>query len=106
MKSLALVAVSLVFVLQTAPSRAEEWFHICSDGRTILQQCEDRDAVILREYRSDELIRADYLCRRFPYPEVQPYAVEFAACMEATRLFSEMGFRYEECYRAVECEPE
>jgi hypothetical protein len=106
MKSLALVAVSLVFVLQTAPSRAEELFHICSDGRTIMQQCADRYAVSLRQYRSDELFRARYECTRMQYPEHQPWPVAFRACLEASRLFSEMFFRHEDCNRAVECEPD
>ncbi len=45
MKSIALVSLSLVFVLQTAPSRAEE---ICIDGLTARQQCVYHN----EEYRS------------------------------------------------------
>jgi hypothetical protein len=66
MKSIALVAVSLVFVLQTAPSRAEE---ICSDGRTIRQQCEHLNAAYLREHQNSELDRADRHCRTIVYAE-------------------------------------
>jgi hypothetical protein len=102
MNARALVSLSLVFVLQTAPLRAEE---ICSDGRTMREQCQDLNAAYLREYRSDELARADYQCRRVRYAEHLDVTAAITGCEKLARIFSEMYLpEVPDCARAVECE--
>lgn len=102
MKSIALVAVSLVFVLQTAPSRAEE---ICSDGRTIRQQCEYLNAVYLYEHQTSELERIDRQCRISAVSDEQPLELSILGCMDVMRRISEMSPpSVPDCAQAVECE--
>ena len=100
MKSIALVAVSLVFVLQTAPSRADE---LCSDD--LRHQCEVRNAQALWEFSERDARRVLRHCLQRDYDESLDFDTAFDACYELGRLVREtFPPTQPNCYLAAECE--